>query len=240
MPLPMLDLPTYSVFIPSLDKEIKFRPFIVKEEKVLLIALESNDFNTILNSIKQVLQNCVVTPGVDVEKLPLHELELLFLNLRARSMGEQVELEYICENVVDEKKCKGQVVVQVDLLKAAMDMKQIKTTIQLTDTVGIKLKYPTLDVSEILESKKTDIDTGIQLIERCTEYLFDADQVYKPSEMADGEFREFISNLTQPQFMTLQEFFEDIPKVKYETNAICKKCRKEHRIYLEGLLDFFV
>jgi hypothetical protein len=239
MALPMLDLPTYSVFIPSLDKEIKFRPFIVKEEKILLIALESNDFNTILNSTKQVLQNCIVTEGVDVETLPLHELELLFLNLRARSMGEQVELEYICENVVDDKKCKGQVMIQIDLLKAALEIKQIKTTIQLTDTVGIKLKFPTMDVSEILSSKRTDIDSAIELIEKCTEYLFDSEQVYKPSEMADGEFKEFISNLTQPQFLILQEFFDDIPKVKYETTALCRKCRKEHRIYLEGLLDFF-
>jgi len=239
MALPMLDLPTYSVFIPSLDKEIKFRPFIVKEEKILLIALESNDFNTILSSTKQVLQNCIVTEGVDVETLPLHELEFLFLNLRARSMGEQVELEYVCENIVDDKKCKGQVMVQVDLLKAALDLKKIKTTIELTDTVGIKLKFPTMDVSEILSSKRADIDTAINLIEKCTEYLFDAEQVYKPSEMAEGEFKEFISNLTQPQFMILQEFFDDIPKVKYETTALCRKCRKEHRIYLEGLLDFF-
>jgi hypothetical protein len=239
MALPMLDLPTYSVFIPSLEKEIKYRPFIVKEEKILLIALESNDFDTILNSTKQVLQNCIITEGVDVETLPLHEIEFLFLNLRARSMGEQVELEYVCENIIEDKKCKGQVMVQVDLLKAAIDIKQIKTTIKLTDTVGIKLKYPTMDVSAILSSKRTDIDAAIELIEKCTEYLFDDDQVYKPSEMSKGEFNEFISGLTQPQFLLLQDFFDDLPKVKYETVALCRKCRKEHKLYLEGLLDFF-
>lgn len=240
MALPMLDLPTYSVHIPSLEKDIKFRPFLVKEEKVLMIALESNDFNTILNSIKQVLQNCIITEGVDVEALPLHELEYFFLHLRARSVGEVIELEYICENVVDAKKCKGDVRVNVDLLKVALDMKPVKTTIQLTDAVGIKLKFPTIDVTEITSKEKQDIDSVVEMIEKCTEYLYDDEQVYKPSEMNAGEFKSFIENLTQPQFLKLQEFFDDVPTIKYDTNAVCRKCKKEHKIHMEGLLDFFV
>lgn len=239
MALPMLDLPTFSVFLPSIEKEVKFRPFIVKEEKLLLIALESNDFNTILNSIKQVIQNCIVTEGINIEKLPLHELEFLFLNLRSRSMGEKVELEYVCENVIDQKKCKGQVFVEVDLLKVELEEKKLKTTIQLTEKVGIKLKYPTIDVSGVTDDKDNDVDTAIELIEKCTEYLYDKDQVYKPSEMADGEFKEFISNLTQPQFTLLRDFFEDVPKIKYDTVAKCRKCKMDHKIHLEGLLDFF-
>ena len=240
MPLPMLDLPTFNVFLPSIEKEVKFRPFIVKEEKLLLIAMESNDFNTILNSIKQVIQNCIITEGVSVEKLPLHELEYFFLNLRSRSMGEKVELEYVCENVVDQKKCKGQVFVEVDLLKVELEEKKLKTNIQLTENVGIKLKYPTIDVSGISNDKDNDVDTAIELIEKCTEYLYDKEQVYKPSEMADGEFKEFISNLTQPQFIMLRDFFEDVPKIKYDTTATCRKCKMDHKIHLEGLLDFFV
>lgn len=240
MPLPMLDLPTYTVFLPSQEKEIKFRPFIVKEEKLLLIALESDDFKTILNSTKQVIQNCIVTEGVDVDTLPLHEIEYLFLNLRARSMGEKIELAYICENVVDSKKCKGDVSVEVDLLKVALEMKQLKMEVQITDQVGIKFKYPNVEASEVLANKNADIDTAINLIERCTEHLFDSEQVYRPEDMAEGEFKQFIESLTQSQFANIQGFFDDIPKIKYDTTAVCRKCKKEHRIYLEGLQDFFV
>lgn len=236
----MLDLPTYSVFLPSQEKEIKFRPFIVKEEKILLIALESDDFKTILNSIKQVIQNCIVTQDIDVEKLPLHELEYLFLNLRARSMGEKVELEYVCENVVDDKKCKGDVMVEVDLLKVALELRQLKMSVQITDNVGIKFRYPNIESSKILANKNSDLDTAISLIEQCTEYLFDEEQVYKPEDMAEGEFKQFIENLTQTQFANIQSFFDDIPKIKYDTTTVCRKCKKEHRIYLEGLQDFFV
>ena len=239
MPLPKIDLPVYEVFIPSLDRNIQFRPFIVKEEKILLIALESNDFNTILTATKQVIQNCILDENIDVDDLPLNEIELLFLNLRARSMGETIELNYVCENIIDEKKCKGQVNVVVDLLKVSIENKQVKNTINLTDSVGIKLKYPTISVSAIVNNKDAGLDETIELIEKCTEYLFDSEQVYKPSEMATGEFKEFICNLTQNQYLMIQEFFSDIPKVQYSTKAACTKCKKEHSIFLEGLLDFF-
>jgi hypothetical protein len=239
MALPVLDLPTYELFLPSLKKNVRFRPFVVKEEKVLLIALESNDFKSILNATKQVIQNCIVTEGVKVEDLPLNEIELLFLNLRARSMGETVELNYICENVIDEKKCKGQVNVVVDLLKVSLEQTQVKDIIQLTDNVGIKMKFPTIDVSNIIGNPDSGLEETIELIEKCTEYLFDSEQVYKPSEMADGEYREFITNLTQSQYLMIQQFFTDIPKIKYEANAVCIKCKKEHKVFLEGLLDFF-
>ena len=239
MALPTLDLPTYEVFLPSLNKSVKFRPFIVKEEKILLIALESNDFKSILNATKQVIQNCIVSEKVKVDDLPLNELELLFLNLRARSMGETVELNYICENVVDEKKCKGQVNVLVDLLKVSLEQRKVKDTIQLTDSVGIKLKFPTIDVSDIVGNPDSGLDETIEMIEKCTDYLFDSEQVYKPSEMAAGEYREFITNLTQSQYLMIRQFFTDIPRVKYEANAVCMRCKKEHKIFLEGLLDFF-
>jgi hypothetical protein len=239
MPLPKIDLPVYEVFIPSLDRNVQFRPFIVKEEKILLIALESNDFNTILTATKQVIQNCILSEGIDVDDLPLNEIELLFLNLRARSMGETIELNYVCENMIDDKKCKGQVNVVVDLLKVSIENKQVKNTINLTNEVGIKLKFPTINVSGIINNKDSGLDETIELIEKCTEYLFDSEQVYKPSEMAAGEFKEFITNLTQNQYLMIQEFFSDIPKVQYSTKATCTKCKKDHDIFLEGLLDFF-
>lgn len=238
MALPKIDLPTFKIFVSSLNQEIVFRPFIVKEEKLLLIALESDDFDTILDAVKQVIQNCVQT-DIDVNLLPLHEIEFLFLNLRARSMGEKINLTYICHNIVDEKKCKNEMEVEIDLLSAMLELKPQMSTLKITDKVGIKLKYPTIEASKTLNSDKGDIDQAVELIEKCTEYLFDDDQVYKPEDMENGEFKSFLDSLTQEQFTKIREFFDEIPKIKYDTQVTCDKCAKIHRIYLEGLLDFF-
>ena len=241
MALPKIDLPTFKVYLPSLEKEVSFRPFIVKEEKLLLIANESDDFETTIDTIKQVIQNCIVTEGVDVNALPLFEIEFMFLHLRARSMGEKINLAYICENVVDDKPCKNEMELEVDLLKAALDTKVNNNNIKLTDKVGIKLRYPSIEVSRIINSEINDVDKAIQLIEDCTEYLYDDEQVYKVSEMQPGEFKKFIEDdLTQAQFQKLRLFFENIPTIKYSSDLTCKKCSKVHKIELEGILDFFV
>lgn len=240
MALPKIDLPTYKLFLPSLDREITFRPFIVKEEKLLLIANESDDFESTIDTIKQVTQNCIISENVDVNLLPLFEIELLFLHLRARSMGEKVNLTYVCENVVDEKPCKGEMELEVDLLKAALDVQMNNNNIKLTDKVGIKLRFPTIETTKVLNADLVDIDKAIKLIEDCTEYLYDEEQVYKVSEMQPGEFKNFIENeLTQEQFEKLKIFFERVPKIRYSSDLTCKRCAKVHRIELEGILDFF-
>lgn len=238
MSLPKIDLPTYKVKLKTIEQEVYFRPFLVKEEKMLLMALESSDFNSVLEGIKQVIRNCLLTE-IDVESLPMFDLEFLFLNLRARSMGEKVEITYICQNIVQDKKCGGEMDVEVDLLKAAIESTPINSTIKITDKVGIKLKYPTIEISKILNTKLSDIDTAVELIEKCTEYLFDEEQTYKPSDMAEGEFKSFIENLTQEQFIAIQSFFNNIPKIKYDTEVTCERCNTSHKIHLEGILDFF-
>lgn len=240
MALPKIDLPTFKLYLNSLEKEIVFRPFIVKEEKLLLLALETNDLNAVLESIKQVINNCVLSE-IDVDALPLFEIEFIFLNLRARSMGEVVNLTYICGNELEEgRKCPNEMDVEVDMLKAAVEMTAVNSTVMLSDTVGIKFKYPTIEVSKILnEGNLSEMETTLKLIELCTDYLFDEEQVYKPEEMQPGEFGEFIGNLTQEQFIQMQQFFDNIPKIKYDTKVTCGSCGKHHDIHLEGILDFF-
>lgn len=240
MALPKIDLPTYKLNIKSINKEITFRPFVVKEEKILMIALESEDYDTALSSLKQVISNCILDEGIDVNALPLFELEYLFLNLRARSMGEKANIKYICENVVNEKKCKGEMEMEVDLLKVAINYeKVVSNDIKLTDKLGMKMRYPTVETTKLLVNGVNDLELLQKIMEDCTEYLYDEEQVYKVSDMADGEFQEFLDNLTQDQFLQIQEFFYNMPKLEHTQTLVCKKCGTEHFIKLEGLMDFF-
>jgi len=239
MPIPKIDLPTYKIKLESLGKEISFRPFVVKEEKILLMALESQDYETSLDAIKQIIHNCVLD-SVDVESLPLYEIEYLFLNLRARSIGEVVTLDYVCENVIGEnKKCKGMMSMDVDLLKVALDHKPSENTINLSNNIGIKLTYPTISVSKILIEKLNSKDAPTKILKQCTEYLFDENQVYKINEMQEGEFDEFVNNLTTEQYRKIKKFFLNMPILRHESDLVCGKCGKTHAIKLEGLLDFF-
>lgn len=241
MALPKIDLPTFKLHLDSLNKDVTFRPFIVKEEKILLMALESAETDTIMNAIKQVIASCVLD-NIDVDALPLFEIEKLFLHLRARSMGEIVSLTYICQHENDDgKKCRHEMELEVDLLKSVVESKSVQNTIMLSDTVGIKLKYPTIAITELIGSDDdSEIDLTVKLIEKCTEYLYDEEQVYSLSDMQEGEFRGFIENLTQEQFASLRTFFDSIPKLVYDTEVTCKKCNTPHQIHLEGLSDFFV
>lgn len=240
MAIPKIDLPTYKLKLESIGKEIAFRPFVVKEEKILLMALESKDYETSLEAIKQVINNCVLE-DLDVESLPLYEIEFIFLNLRARSIGEIVSLEYVCESVLEEnKKCKSKMQLDVDLLKVAYDNKLVDNMISLTNEVGIKLKYPTLTVSKVLIEKLNSKDAPVEIIKNCTDYLYDANQVYKIEEMQEGEFEQFINSLTTDQYKKIKKFFVEMPILRYENTLVCKKCGRNHLIRLEGLLDFFV
>lgn len=238
MALPKIDLPTYKIELKSINKTVTFRPFLVKEEKLLLMALESDDYITIVDGIKKVINNCMLEE-IDIEELPLFEIEHLFLNLRARSMGEKIELTYICQNMVEEKKCGHDMDLVVDLLKVDMDLKTVNPVLKLTQDVGIKLKFPTLETSKsaIYTDEKTD--QAIKIIEECTEYLFDAEQTYKVQDMEEGEFVKFIESLTHDQFLMIKNFFEEMPMVTYDGIVKCGKCKKDHKIHLEGIQDFF-
>lgn len=238
MALPKIDLPTYKLQLKTSDKEIRFRPFVVKEEKLLMMAVESNEFSGIMDAIKQVINNCVIDE-IDIDDLPLFELEHLFLNIRARSVGESVELSYVCQNIVDNKKCGGEMMVGVDLLKVDLESPKIDPVLRLTDNIGIKLKFPTIEVSRTISNNSGEIDIATKIIEQCTEYLFDDQQVYKVDEMQPGEFVEFIENLTQSQFEKIKSFFENLPSIKFDTSVKCGRCGKQHDIHLEGILDFF-
>jgi len=239
MTIPKIQLPLFKIFLISLNKEIEFRPFVVKEEKMLLMAAESDDPKYTLDTIKQIIQNCIVDETIRIEELPLFDVEYLFLMIRAKSMGEIVELKYICQNEVEDKKCRGNMVMNIDLTKVKVEVTNNDSLIKLSDVIGIKLKYPTIDISRVLNDSKSNIDVLTKVIEECTEYLYDNDQVYKIEDMQPGEFNEFIESIKSEQFRKIQNFFYNAPALRHTQQVSCPKCGKEHKIVLEGILDFF-
>ncbi len=237
MGLPKIDLPIYSVHLKSENKDVRFRPFVVKEEKLLIMALESNDYKQIVDTIKQVINNCVVD-DINIDKLPMFEVENIFLNLRARSMGEKVEVTYVCQNIVNEKKCGGEMDFEVDLLNVATTISNVSPIVQLTKDIGIKLKFPTFETAQNIKLEN-NIDVVIKIIKDCTECVFDAEQTYPVSDITEKEFNDFIDNLSQDQFLKIMNFFDNIPKLSYKGKVTCGRCSKEHDVVLEGILDFF-
>ncbi len=238
MAIPKIDLPIYELSLKSEDKKIRFRPFLVKEEKLLIIALESNELKMIVDTVKQVINNCVLDP-IDIDSLPMFEIENIFLNLRARSMGEVVEVTFVCQNVVNERKCAAEMDLQVNLLDVALDMKEIDPLLKITDKIGMKMKFPTFETSRMVTDAKGDDQLAAKIIRDCTEFIYDESTTYMTKDIGEEEFYEFLDNMTQEQFSKIRNFFSAIPTIKYKGHVQCPKCKKEHDVLLEGILDFF-
>lgn len=238
MAIPKIDLPIYELSLKSENKTIRFRPFLVKEEKLLIIALESNELKMIVDTIKQVINNCVLDP-IDIDNLPMFEIENIFLNLRARSMGELVDVTFVCQNVVNERKCSAEMDLQVNLLNVALEIKEVDPVIKITDKIGMRLKFPTFETSRMVSETKGDDQLAMKIIRDCTEYIYDENTTYLTKDIVEEEFYEFLDNMTQEQFSRIRDYFNSIPTIKYNGHVQCPKCKKEHDVLLEGILDFF-
>ena len=237
--LPKIEAPSYELVLPVSNKTIKFRPFLVKEQKILLMAMESGEKSVIENNIRQVLQNCALTP-IDIENLPLIDIEFFFLNLRARSVGEVIETKYKCENEVDGAACGAINDVSFNILDTHVEMPEEKSDlIPITDTVGIKMKYPDFSVIKKLEEAETITDIGFELVVDCIDYVYDGDNLYHAHETPKEELMVFLESLTKEQFDKLESFVDNMPKLEKKINFICKKCGYNHNINVQGLDDFF-
>jgi T4 bacteriophage base plate protein len=240
MALPRIDTPIFYIKLPLSKKEIKFRPFLVKEQKNLLMALEADDKETIERNIKQILHNCTLTENVDIEKLPVVDVEYYFLQLRAKSVGEIVENTYICNNEVDGVKCGNKMKVVIDLNDIQVDnYKKDSNIIQLTDKISIGLKYPEFSLIEKISGTENSVEAAFKVIADSVEYIFDTEQYYYASETTPQELMEFIESLNKDQFQKIQDFFDSIPKIKKEVEIKCSKCGYDHSITVEGLQNFF-
>lgn len=239
MALPKITTPIYELTLPISKKFIKFRPFLVKEQKILLMALESGESGAIESNIKHVLNNCLIT-DLDIDTLPIVDVEYFFLHLRARSVGEVIESKYKCENEVDGKKCNNMMETSFNILEVNVESpKQLNDTIVLSDGVGIKLKYPNFDVVERLQEQESATDSAFELILDCIDYIYDDENVYHAYESTKEELMSFLESLTSEQFEKLQEFIDNLPKLKKDIQITCSKCGFKHNIRIEGLDSFF-
>lgn len=240
MALPMSKTPIYTLTIPSTGKELKYRPFLVKEEKALLIAQQSEELQVMVDSLRDVIKSCAKS-DVDVTSLATFDLEYIFTQIRARSVGEEVELFFMCDEDHGKDNDKAKIKVNIDLTKIEVNKPENHSNnIVLFDDVGITLKYPTIDVIKGLQdADDNNIDEIFNLVSSCIETIYNTEEVFHVKEQPKAEVIEFLNNLTSEQFGKIQEFFTTMPKMTYDIEYECPICQKEHKQKLEGLQSFF-
>lgn len=237
MPLPVISTPTYELYLPVTGKKIKYRPFLVKEEKILIIAMESEDEKQIGRAVKDVLSNCILTRGVKVDKLPTFEIEYLFLHVRGKSVGESVDLLITCPD--DEQ---TQVPIGIDLDDIQIEVvNEHNRDIVLDDNYTMRMKYPSLDQFIKSNFNQTDVsvDETFDLISGCIEQVFSADEAWSASDCTKKELFAFLEQLNSKQFQAVEKFFETMPKLSHSVKVKNPNTGVENDVVLEGLASFF-
>jgi len=240
MPLPTIETPTYELNLPSTGKKIKYRPFLVKEEKILIIALDSRDQNEITNSVKDVLKKCVLTRGVKIDDLPTFDIEYIFLNIRAKSIGEDIKLVVTCP---DDKKTEVPVTIYVDEIKVVKS-KDHKRDISLDKNLILRMKYPSLNqfIQSNFETKdesQTTVDKTFQLIADCMDTVYTEEEAWESTDYSPNERLSFIEQLNSKQFKEVERFFATMPKLSHTIEVTNPNTKKKSKVVLEGLADFF-
>ena len=240
MPLPTIATPTYELNLPSTGKKLKYRPFLVKEEKLLILALESQDYNEITLGVKEVLKKCILTRGIKVDELPTFDIEYLFLNIRAKSVGESIDMKVTCP---DDGKTEVDVTVYVDEIEVQKS-KDHKTDIKLDDKMTLRMKYPSLN--QFIETNfKTDetpketVNKTFKLIADCIDTIFTEEDAWEGSEYSAKERLEFIEQLNSKQYKEVEKFFATMPKLSHTFKVTNPETKVESDVTLEGLSDFF-
>ena len=238
MPLPKIATPTYELVIPSSKKKIKYRPFLVKEEKILILAMESEDTNQIANAVKNVISSCILSRGIKVEKLSTFDIEYLFLNIRGKSVGEQIEVMVTCP---DDKKTKVPTSINIDSIKVQIDDKHSKDIV-LDDQYTLRMKYPSL--SEFIKNNFANIDDinvddTFELIASCIEQVYSEEESFAASDCTKKELSQFLEQLNSSQFKEIEKFFDTMPKLSHTVKVINPNTQVESEIVIEGLQSFF-
>ena len=239
MPLPKIATPTYELELPSTGQSIKYRPFLVKEEKVLVIALESEDNKQITTAIKAVLKSCILTKGVKVESLPTFDIEYLFLNIRGKSVGEELEVNVICP---DDGETTVPVIINLDDIEVQKDENH-SNKIKIDDSIMMELKYPSLDQfikNNFDFNDKNAMDQSFELIASCIDKVYTEDEVWATADCTKKEVKEFLESMNSQQFKEIEAFFESMPKLSHTINVTNPNTKVESEVPLEGLASFFV
>lgn len=237
MPLPKLSTPTYELEVPSSGKKIKYRPFLVKEEKILLVAMESEDEQQMATAVKTILENCIQTQRFKVDSLSLFDIEYIFLNIRGKSVGETIDLNLTCPD-------DGVTVVQTTI-----DIDEIKVTksedhsniINLGNDVSIVMKYPSMDtfIKNNMSESKSDVDDVFEIASSCIDQIIEGEEVYESNNFSKKEVLEFLESMDTKQFLKLQSFFETMPKLSHTFTVVNPNTGVENEIVVEGLSSFF-
>ncbi len=245
--LPKIDVPIFELDLPLTKKKVKFRPFLVKEEKILLMAMESDKEDSSILAIKQIITNCCLSEDIDIEALPITDLEFFFLNLRARSVSEVVDLQYKCNNKVkddkdEEVECGNNVKLSLNILDIKPEIAEGHSTkIELTPTMGIIMKYPSFKTIEATEKiEGGGVEKLMATIMNCIESVYTEETIFYAKDVSSQELSEFVESLTREQFAKVQLFFETMPKIKKKIDFDCKKCGYHENITVEGIQSFFV
>ena len=238
MPLPKISTPTYELELPSSGQTVKYRPFLVKEEKVLVIALESEDNKQITNAIKAVLKSCIQTRGVKVEHLPTFDIEYLFLNIRGKSVGEELEVNVICP---DDEETQVKTTINLDDIQIQNDENHTKQ-IKLDDNLMMEMKYPSLEQfikNNFDFDEKNQMDQSFELIATCIDKIYNEDEVWATADCTKKEVNDFLESMNSSQFKEIETFFETMPKLSHTIKVTNPKTKVESEVVLEGLASFF-
>jgi len=238
MPLPTIVTPTYELELPSTGKKVKYRPFLVKEEKLLVLALETEDTKQISTAIKTVLKNCIQTRGVKVENLPTFDIEYLFLNIRGKSVGEEVEVNLIAP---DDEVTEVPVTINIDDIKIQRS-EEHTNKVKLDDALIMEMKYPSLDQfikSNFDFTEEVSMDQSFDLIASCIDKIYNEEEVWSTADCTKKEVKEFLEQMNSMQFKEIEKFFESMPKLSHSVTFKNPKTKVESTVVLEGLSSFF-
>jgi len=241
MPLPKIVAPTFELTLPSSGKLIKYRPFLVKEEKILLLALESKDTKQITTAIKQILKECILTRGIKVEELPTFDIEYIFLNVRGNSVGESLELIVTCS---DDGETQVPVTVFIDQIQVIKNPEH-SCDIKLDDNLVLRMKYPSLEqfiknnFDFTTDQSTSNIDKSFEIIASCIDVIFNSDDSWAASDCTKKELFEFIESMNSNQFRSIEQFFETMPVLSHTITVKNPNTGKENTVKLEGLTSFF-
>lgn len=236
--LPKISTPSYFLTLPSTGKEIKYRPFLVREEKLLVLALETEDTKNITEAIKTVIKNCIETKGIKVETLPTFDIEYLFLNIRGKSVGEEIDVNIICP---DDGETTVSVKINIDDIQV-QKFEDHEKTIKVDDSVMIEMKYPSLEQfikNNFDLNSVNNMDQAFDLISSCIEKIYTEDEVWSAADVTKKELNEFLDQMNSSQFKKIEKFFETMPKLSHKVKVINPNTKKESEVVLEGLTSFF-
>jgi hypothetical protein len=240
MALPTIDVPIYELKLPSSGKEIRVRPFLVKEEKLLLMAAESKDADEIIRTTKQIINNCLIDDDVNIDSLPFFDIDYLFIALRAKSISETIEISFTCNNVVDEYRCGHMFDLDVDISKARIVTNSaIQNTIELSPEVSVKMKYPSYEIMKAINDNDTILNKKLKIIAHCIDMIVKKGKVYTAKDHTKDELVEFVENMTEEKYKKLERFIDNFPYFIVDLQHTCGKCGYEHKIEYTDFESFF-